>query len=82
MSEEKVLEKVIQLFLTMTEAEEIRPDSELMEDLDISSMDVLYLVSCLEEEFNVKISESAIRRMFTIRDVAEIICQLKDASNT
>ena len=61
-----ILEKIIQMFSAMTEAENITPESELMEDLAISSMDILYLVSCLEEEFNIKIPESGIRRMFTI----------------
>lgn len=79
MSEKKVLERVIQLFSTMTEAEEIGAESELIDDLEINSMDILYLVSCIEEEFSVKIPESAIRRMFTVGDVAEVICELIDA---
>lgn len=72
-----ILEKVIQMFSAMTEAENITPESELMEDLAISSMDILYLVSCLEEEFNIKIPESGIRRMFTIGDVVEVVCEQK-----
>ena len=39
-------------------------------------MDVLYLISSLEEEFKIKVSEKAIRRMATIGDVAEIITEL------
>lgn len=78
MRDETVLEKIMQLFSTMTEAKEITPESELMEDLAISSMDILYLVSCLEEEFGIKIPESKVRRMFTIDDVAKVVCDLKN----
>ena len=73
-----ILEKIIQMFSAMTEAENITPESELMEDLAISSMDILYLVSCLEEEFGIKIPESKVRRMFTIDDVAKVVCDLKN----
>ena len=71
-----ILKKVIELFSTMTEAEEITPDSELIDDLGISSMDVLFLISSMEEEFKIKVPESAIRKMVTVEDVAEVIASL------
>ena len=77
MADKDILQRVIEVFATMTEtADEITADSQLIEDLDISSMDVLYLISSLEEEFKIKVSEKAIRRMATIGDVAEIITEL------
>lgn len=76
MCKEDILKRVIELFSTMTEAEEITEDSELIEDLEISSMDVLFLISCIEEEFNIKVPEKAIRKMFTVGDVADVICAL------
>ena len=39
-------------------------------------MDVLFLISCIEEEFNIKVPEKAIRKMFTVGDVADVICAL------
>ena len=66
MCKDGVLKRVIELFSTMTEAEEITEDSELIDDLEISSMDILFVVSCLEEEFQVKISEKDIRKMYTV----------------
>lgn len=71
-----ILKKVIELFSTMTEAEEITPDSELIDDLGISSMDVLFLISSMEEKFKIKVPESAIRKMVTVEDVAEVIASL------
>lgn len=78
MYNEDVLERVIALFSTMTEAEEITADSELIDDLEISSMDVLYLISCLEDEFEIKVPEKEVRKMVTVGDVAEIIETLKN----
>lgn len=76
MCKEDVLKKVIELFSTMSDAEQITPDSELIDDLGISSMDVLFLISSMEEEFKIKVPESAIRKMVTVDDVAEVIASL------
>ena len=76
MCNEDILNKVIEMFATMTDVEEITEESELIEDLGISSMDVLLLISNMEAEFQVKVPETAIRKMFTIADVAEIIEEL------
>ena len=76
MCKDGVLKRVIELFSTMTEAEEITEDSELIDDLGISSMDVLFLISSMEEEFKIKVPESAIRKRVTVEDVAEVIASL------
>lgn len=73
MDNSEVLDRVIKLFAVMTEAENIHADSELVEDLDISSMDILLLVSGIEEEFSIKISEREIRKMITVGDVLDVI---------
>lgn len=79
MNYEDILKKVIALFSTMVDTEdEITADSELMDDLGISSMDVLVLISGLEEEFKIKVPEKAIRKMYTIGDVVDtVISSLK-----
>lgn len=73
MENKDILKRVIELFSTISEAEEITEDSELIEDLDVSSMDVLYLISSLEEEFKIKVPEKEIRKMVTIGDVVEVV---------
>ena len=77
MCKDDILKRVIELFSSMTEAEEITEDSELIDDLEISSMDILFVISCLEEEFQVKISEKDIRKMYTVGDVADVVKALK-----
>ena len=76
MSHEMILQRVIALFSAMVEDTKITADSEIMEDLEISSMDVLFLITNLEEEFHVKVPEREIRRMFTVGDVAQVIEEL------
>ena len=77
MCKEDILKRVIELFSTMTEAEEITEDSELIDDLEISSMDVLILISSLEEEFRIKVPEKLIRKMTTVGDVVDIIYEIR-----
>ncbi len=77
MYKDDILKRVIELFSTMTEAEEITEDSELIDDLEISSMDILFVMSCLEEEFQVNVSEKDIRKMYTVGDVANVVKALK-----
>ena len=77
MNTNDILQRVIDLFATIADTEdEITEDSELIEDLGISSMDVLFLMSSLEEEFKIKVSEKEIRKMATIGDVTEVIERL------
>lgn len=73
MSREEILEKVIDLFSSMTEAEEITEDSEIIDDLEITSMDIMLLITSMEETFGIKIPEKALRKMVTISDVVDVI---------
>lgn len=72
MNRADILNKVIELFSTMTEAE-VMEDSEIMEDLDLSSMDVLFLISNLEDEFQIKMPEKEIRKVETVGDIADVV---------
>ena len=74
MHKNDILERIIRLFSTMTEAE-VNEDSDIMEDLDMNSMDILFLISGLEAEFKVKIPEKAIRQIETVSDVVDIIAE-------
>ena len=74
-----VLNRITALFATMADTdEEITADNELVEDLGISSMDVLFLISSLEEEFNIKISQKLVRTMVTIGDVVDAVNDLME----
>lgn len=78
MSEQEILEKIIAIFSEMTEAEEIREDSELIEDLELSSIDVFTLLAEMETEFGISIPEKLVRKMGTIEDVKNIVVELME----
>lgn len=73
MNKEMVEEKVIELLSKLSDEEDIKPDSNLIEDLGISSMDVLFLIATVEEMFGISIPEKLIRTMFTVSDVVTVI---------
>lgn len=73
-----IKDKVIALFKEMTDNDEITENSELIEDLEVSSMDVLFLITSLEEEFSIQIPEKAVRKMITVGDVVQTIIKAMD----
>lgn len=72
MIRQEVLKRVVEMFFIMTD-EEILEESELDVDLGISSMDILTLMSYIEEEFDVNIAACNVCKMVTVRDVVDFI---------
>ena len=52
---------------------DVREDSVLMDDLDLSSMEILTVVADLEEMFGLRIPEKELRNFVTIGDVADYL---------
>lgn len=52
---------------------EITPDSELVNDLGINSLELADLVMECEEEFNIEIDDNSIRGFVTVGDVAKYL---------
>ena len=77
MFDKGIQERVIEQLSTQTEVDELTLDDELVNDLEISSMDVLFLISSLEEEFHISVPEKAIRQMVTVGDVVQVIQDLR-----
>ena len=73
MQREKILHFISSVFATMTEAESIQENDDLIEDLGISSMDILTLISYLEEEFNITITERMIRKVATVGELVDLV---------
>lgn len=73
MQRERILRFVNSIFATMTEVELIQEDNDLIEDLGISSMDILTLISYLEEEFNITITERMVRKVATVGDLVDMV---------
>ena len=57
----------------MTDVETIQEDDDLIEDLGISSMDTLTMISYLEEEFRITIPERMLRKVATVGDLIDLV---------
>ena len=56
---------------------EITEDSGIMDDLDMDSIEMQEVFSDLEEEFEVEILDSMLKRMITIGDVIDVVTELQ-----
>lgn len=73
MGREEFFRFIVSVFETLIEVNEIQESDELVEDLGISSMDILTLLSYLEEEFDLRITERMIRRVVTVGDLVDLV---------
>lgn len=55
--------------------EDVNEDSALMDDLDLSSMEILTIVADLEETFGLRIPEKELRSFVTISDLADYLAE-------
>ena len=55
---------------------EVKPESNLMDDLALSSLEMFNSLLIFEEQYGVSIPERALRRMVTIRDVAQVLTEI------
>ena len=53
--------------------EDVTEDSVLMDDLDLSSMEILTIVADLEETFGLRIPEQELRNFVTMGDLADYL---------
>lgn len=73
MKRQKILDTVVSILSTLVGSREIQETDELLYDLGVSSMDMLALISCLEEALNIEISERMIRRVETVKDLVDLL---------
>ena len=56
---------------------EIAPDAKIIDDLGADSLDVVELLSRLEDEFGIVIPDEDVESLVTVSDVAEELAQLQ-----
>ncbi len=75
-----ILEKVKKLVaeqLGISE-EEVKPESNIIEDLGADSLDVIEMLMTLEEEYGITIPDDQINQVKTISQIVSLIESLKD----
>lgn len=53
--------------------EDIKEDSNLLNDLELESLDIVSLVSILEKNYNIEILDKDIKTLITVGDVVRYI---------
>lgn len=75
-----MIEKIIEILKEIKPYEHITVDTELIESGILDSLSILSLVTELEEQFNVEISDEAIiaQNFATIQDIAQLVTHNKN----
>ena len=70
-----MLEKVIDILseYTQKDSKEISVQSQLIADLELSSLDVINVVVAFEDEFGIEIHDEEIYEIVTVGDVVEYL---------
>ena len=70
-----VYDKLKELLCTQLGVDEsmVTPDTNIMDDLGADSLDVVELISALEDEFNIMITDERVRELTTVQEVADFI---------
>ena len=73
-----VFEKLRALLASQLDISEdqITMDTHIVDDPGADSLDVVELIMALEDEFNLVITDEAVRELYTVREVTEFIEKL------
>lgn len=73
-----VFEKVREVLAELLEVseDEISLDTHIIDDLGADSLDVVELITTLEETYGIVITDEAVRELYTVREVVEFIEKL------
>lgn len=53
--------------------EEIQEDSMLMDDLELSSLETMIIITTIEETFHIRLHEKDWWKLITVKDVVDVI---------
>ena len=65
--------KIIIEDITDISQDEISDDSAMIDDLDLSSIEIMSIIAEVERNFSIKISESEMLSISTVEELAEIV---------
>lgn len=67
-----MLERITEILSKYTK-EEITVESTLVNDLGLSSFDIVSIVTAFEDEFDIEISDRDIRKLISVKDIIDYI---------
>jgi acyl carrier protein len=83
MEKEKIIEKIKNIVSERLSIspEKIQPDSNIIDDFDADSLDVVELILSFEESFEISIAEEEASKIKTIQEAANVIYEKKIVNN-
>lgn len=80
MNKDKIFSEIKRIVVESADIpeEEINENSLLMDDLELSSLEVLDLIAHLEEVFQICFSEKELRKIISIKDLVDYIQNVLD----
>lgn len=68
-------EKIVEILSDYTDVDEseIKPESTLIGDLGLTSLDIVDLITAFEDEFSISIPDSAIKKMEKVSDITDYV---------
>ena len=77
MTVEEVKQEIIQVIVEATETElTLTEETGLFEDMGLSSVEVVVMLSDLEEAFGIDIPASELRRVRTVGDLCQLVISI------
>ena len=75
MERDRILERLKRLLIERTGVREelVQPAAKLFDDLGLDSLDLFELAAAIEDEFNLKISDSEMKRLTTVEEAAKLV---------
>ncbi len=70
-----MFEKVVEILMEHVEADSITPESTLIGDLGLSSLDVVNVVVAFEDTFDIEIPDRIIPELITVADIVNYLEQ-------
>lgn len=79
MNKQDIIKTIAAVISKVTDipVEDIHPDSALMDDLELSSLEIMTMLPVIEKTFGIRVNEKALRNIITVSDMAEGILKLK-----
>lgn len=80
MTRKQIKEIVFQTFADVMADDEIEltEESNIMDDLDMDSIEMQEVLSDLEDVFDVEILDSMLKRMITVGDIIDVMTELQE----
>lgn len=75
MTEKRVFEKTAQLIAMDAGCplEKIQPESKLVEEIEMTSLDILILIGDIENAFNIRLADDDLMRIVTMKELTQAI---------